>query len=45
MDIAGNNLWYLVRDSHQVWIPARYVVATGSVKYCKDVARAHPGSA
>ncbi|MFF8844124.1 SH3 domain-containing protein [Streptomyces sp. NPDC015127] len=37
MNIAGNDLWYLVRDSRQVWVPARYVAATGSVRYCKDV--------
>lgn len=36
-DIAGNDLWYLVRDSRKVWVPARYVAATGYVKYCKDV--------
>ncbi|MCQ6553304.1 SH3 domain-containing protein [Streptomyces sp. C10-9-1] len=35
--IAGNDLWYLVRDARRVWVPARYVAATGSVKYCKDV--------
>ncbi|TXS52681.1 SH3 domain-containing protein [Streptomyces sp. t39] len=38
-NIAGNDVWYLVRDSRKVWVPARYVVATGAVKYCKDVLR------
>ncbi|MET9109350.1 SH3 domain-containing protein [Streptomyces zhihengii] len=38
-NIAGNDVWYLVRDSRKVWVPARYVVPTGTVNYCKDVLR------
>ncbi|MET8332078.1 SH3 domain-containing protein [Streptomyces sp. NPDC005181] len=35
-NIAGNNVWYLLRDK-QAWISARYAAQTGTVPYCKDV--------
>ncbi|MFF0288785.1 SH3 domain-containing protein [Streptomyces sp. NPDC005262] len=34
--IAGNDVWYLLRDT-QAWISASYVVRTGTVPYCKDI--------
>ncbi|MFJ7947804.1 SH3 domain-containing protein [Streptomyces sp. NPDC096354] len=34
--IAGNDVWYLLRDT-QAWIAANYVVRTGTVPYCKDI--------
>ncbi|WP_263168412.1 SH3 domain-containing protein [Streptomyces sp. SCSIO ZS0520] len=38
-NIAGNDIWYLVRDKSQPWISAKYAANTGYVKYCKDVLR------
>lgn len=35
-EVAGNDVWYLLRDE-QAWISARYAVQTGVVPYCKDV--------
>ncbi|WP_407554330.1 SH3 domain-containing protein [Streptomyces sp. Pv4-95] len=35
-NIAGNDVWYLVRGPHANWIAAKYVTNTGYVKYCKD---------
>lgn len=35
-NIAGNTVWYLLRDRN-VWVTARFVDNTGSVKFCKDV--------
>ncbi|MGP3922009.1 SH3 domain-containing protein [Streptomyces sp. 8N616] len=37
-NIGGNQIWYLLRDE-QVWVSAKYVDNTGSVKLCKDVQR------
>ena len=34
--IAGNDVWYLLRDT-QAWISASYAARTGTVPYCKDV--------
>jgi hypothetical protein len=36
-NIAGNDVWYLVRGPRATWIAAKYVTNTGYVKYCKDV--------
>ncbi|MFJ6753098.1 MULTISPECIES: SH3 domain-containing protein [unclassified Streptomyces] len=38
-NIAGNSIWYLVRDRSATWVSAKYVANTGYVKYCKDVQR------
>lgn len=35
-NIAGNDIWYLLRD-RPVWVTARYVDNTGAVPFCKDV--------
>ncbi|BBA96214.1 hypothetical protein RVR_1409 [Actinacidiphila reveromycinica] len=37
-NIAGNDVWYLLRDNAN-WVSAKYVDNTGSVAYCKDVLR------
>jgi hypothetical protein len=39
--IDGNTVWYLLRDRPH-WVSARYVLNTGFVPYCKDVAHAWP---
>ncbi|MFF9511800.1 SH3 domain-containing protein [Streptomyces sp. NPDC014724] len=35
-NVAGNDVWYLLRDE-QAWISAKYAVQTGTVPYCKDI--------
>lgn len=37
-NIAGNDIWYLLRDNSN-WVSAKYVDNTGVVSYCKDVLR------
>ncbi|MET9218815.1 SH3 domain-containing protein [Streptomyces sp. NPDC088197] len=37
-NIAGNDVWYLLRDNSN-WVSAKYVDNTGNVSYCKDVLR------
>lgn len=37
-NISGNDIWYLLRD-RSVWVSAKYVNNTGTVRYCKDVMR------
>ncbi|SEG55314.1 hypothetical protein SAMN05216223_106192 [Actinacidiphila yanglinensis] len=37
-NIAGNDIWYLLRDNSN-WVSAKYVDNTGTVSYCKDVLR------
>ncbi|MEU6016794.1 SH3 domain-containing protein [Streptomyces sp. NPDC047515] len=37
-NVAGNDVWYLLRDQ-QAWISAKYAVQTGTVPYCKGVQR------
>ncbi|WP_327122798.1 SH3 domain-containing protein [Streptomyces sp. NBC_01727] len=34
--IAGNDVWYLLRDT-QGWISASYAARTGTVPSCKDI--------
>ncbi|MFG2136418.1 SH3 domain-containing protein [Streptomyces sp. NPDC048650] len=39
--IAGNSIWYLVRDTRDSWISAKHVNNSGSVKFCKDMPHNH----
>ncbi|WP_069817044.1 hypothetical protein [Streptomyces sp. TP-A0874] len=37
-NVEGNNIWYLLRD-RPVWVTARYVENTGTVRFCNEVLR------
>ncbi|MFG2395409.1 SH3 domain-containing protein [Streptomyces lavendulae] len=36
-NINGNDIWYMLRGQ-EGWVAARYVMNTGHVNWCKDVA-------
>ncbi|WP_249375032.1 SH3 domain-containing protein [Streptomyces sp. I05A-00742] len=37
-DIAGNNVWYMLRD-RQTWVAAKYIENAGDIPYCRMLNR------